>query len=243
MSRVEWHPSAAELAAAVAEAEYLRLLGWPADRPLEGELATRAAEARAWYAAAGRPWAATRRIDLVTVAADRVHLATGESFGGAAFARRLAEAEAHAVVAAALTAGADIEREARHRWSAGQPDEGFFLDRFGAAVAEELVRWLSRELCRAAEPTGETVMFHLSPGCGSWPFSEQPTLQGLLTEPGVASLGPITMLESGGLEPGHSLLAVLALTRRAGAATAADGCRTCDLGGCAFRRAPYRRMS
>lgn len=241
MSRVEWRPSGAELAAAVEEGEYHRLLGWPVDRPLDGALAAHAAEARAWYAASGQPWAATRRIEVRGVDAERVHLATGGSFEGAAFARRLADAESHAVVAAALTAGTDIEREARRRWAEGKPDEGFFFDRFGAAVAEALVRWLARQLCRDAEPAGETVLFHLSPGCGSWPLSEQRLLYGLLAVPGDEPTGPIRLLESGGLEPGPSLLAVLALSRRPGSATAVDGCRTCDLGGCAFRRAPYRR--
>ncbi len=255
MSRVEWGPPGAELAAAVEDGEYHRLLGWPPDRPLEGALAAHAAEARAWYAESGRPWAATRRIEVRGVDATRVHLATGASFHGAAFVRRLADVESHAVVAAALTAGPEIEREARRRWADGKPDEGFFLDRFGAAVVEALVRWLSRQLCRAAEPAGETVMFHLSPGCGSWPLSEQRLLHGRLAESGAGRAapglradsagertGPVRLLESGGLEPGPSLLAVLALSRRSGRATAADACRTCDLGGCAFRRAPFRRM-
>jgi hypothetical protein len=144
------------------------------------------------------------------------------------------------VVAAALTAGPEVEVEARRQWAAGRPDEGYFLDRFGAAVAEELVRWTSVWACREAGAFGETVLFHLSPGCGGWPFAEQPTVHGLLAEPGFGSVGPITMLESGGLTPGPSLLAVLAVTRRPDP-TATTGCRSCDLAGCAFRRAPFGR--
>ncbi|MFN8574972.1 MAG: hypothetical protein U0132_23170 [Gemmatimonadaceae bacterium] len=236
-------PSASELAAAVTDRELARLLSWPRERPFEGLIAERVAASRAWYAAHGDPWVATRRVGLRQVEPNAVTLETGAIFHGVDFARRVREGEAHAVMAVALTAGRAVEEESRRHWAEGRPDEGYFLDRLGAAVAEELLRWASVWACRDAESLGETVLFHLSPGCGGWPFEEQPTLMGMLTG-GATSLGRVTMLESGGLTPGHSLLAVLALTRKPVAPESArDACRSCDLLRCTFRRAPFRRMS
>lgn len=240
MTLAEARPSGVELAALVSDREYARLLEWPRSRPFEGVIAERARSAREWYAAHGRPWIGARRLSLAEVEAERVVLDNGAHFHGRAFAAKLTASGAHAVAAVALTAGAEIETEARRRWSADLPDEGFFLDRFGAAVAEQLLRWASVWVCRTAGTAGETVAFHLSPGCGGWPFAEQPTVLGLLTEAPGRSVGPVTMLDSGGLVPGPSLLAVLGLTRRAVAPTPADECRGCDLPDCAFRRAPYR---
>jgi hypothetical protein len=186
---------------------------------------------------------AARRLDLVRADDSGVALANGAVFHGRAFSDRLSAGGAHAVVALALTAGTWVEAEAKRLWQAGRPDESYFLDRLGAAVAEQLLRWASVWACRTAEAEGETVLFHLSPGCGGWPFSEQPTLLGLVADGGSRSIGPVTMLESGGLTPAHSLLAVLALTRLPAASTPADACRDCDLPGCAFRRAPFRRTA
>jgi hypothetical protein len=54
--------------------------------------------------------------------------------------------------------------------------------------------------------------------------------------------GPVTLLAAGVLSPQHSVLAAFGLTRETGA-TAAVGlaCRRCDLDGCRFRRARFRR--
>lgn len=236
-------PSASELASAVTDREFARLLSWPRERPFDGLVAERVAGARAWYAAYGDPWVASRRVGLRSVEPNAVTLDTGAVFHGFDFARRLLEGGAHAAIAVAITAGSRVEEASRRHWSEGRPDEGYFLDRFGAAVAEELLRWASLWACRDAESAGETVLFHLSPGCGGWPFEEQPTLMGMLAD-GATRLGRVTMLESGGLTPGHSLLAVLALTGNQVAPEAArDACRRCDLFRCTFRRAPFRRLS
>lgn len=238
---VDVAPPGADLADAVSDREYARLLGWPRERAFEDLVAERASAARAWYAAHGEPWVAMRQVELASVEPNAVTLTNGAVFHGTAFASRVRDGEARALVALALTAGAAVEAEARRLWSDGRPDESYFLDRFGAAIAEELLRWASVWVCRDAESRGETVLFHLSPGCGGWPFEEQPTLMGLLANGG-NQLGRVTMLESGGLVPSHSLLAVLALTRRQVAPRAAsDACRSCDLTRCAFRRAPFRR--
>lgn len=236
-------PPSSDVAALVSDAEYARLLAWPRGRPLEGLVADRAHGARAWYAAHGNPWVAARRVDIRQVESSAVTLASGATFHGVRFAERVRAGSAHAVVAVALTAGDAVASEARRLWDASLPDESYFLDRFAAAVTEELLRWASVWSCRSAESRGETVLFHLSPGCGGWPFDEQPTLMGMVSDDGT-STERVRMLPSGGLEPVHSLLAVLALTRLEHApGDARDACRSCDLNRCAFRRAPYRRTA
>ena len=107
------------------------------------------------------------------------------------------------------------------------------------AVAEQLVFWASVWFCRRAEAGGETVLAHLSPGCGDWDFEDQAKLMRLIAA-GSDAVGPVRMLFSGMLSPKNSLLAVRGLTRRPLAASAADACRCCDLSPCAFRRAAYR---
>jgi hypothetical protein len=233
-------PSAAALADAVLADEYTRLLGMPRARPLEGDLAQRAQAARAWYAAHGRPWFAARRAGIARLDAESVALASGPVFTSRALAERLRSGEAHGLVALAVTAGPEVDQESRRLWQEEKPDEAYFLDRFGAVVAEHLVRWASLWVCRESEVGGETVLAHLSPGCGGWDFEEQARLMQVIVGGEDQALGPLRMLASGMLAPKNSLLAVRGLTRRRVAPSAADACHACDLAPCTFRRAPYR---
>jgi hypothetical protein len=238
--------TATEIAATVPEHEYLRLLGLPRARALEGDLLARAEGARHWYASHGQPFVAARRVGLAALGPATVTLDDGTVLSGAAIADRLRSGEAHAVVALAASAGREIADEAARLW-ADKPDEAFFLDRFAVAAAEGLVRFVAASLCRESEPAGETLLPHLSPGCGHWDIADQHRLMGLLVgEPpgdrapaGTVSLGPLSLLPSGALDPQHSVLAAFGVTRHAFATTPEALCRSCDLDPCAFRRAPF----
>jgi hypothetical protein len=236
-------PEAADVAAQVTPEEYARLLMMPRRKLQEADLAARARQAAEWYAAHGRPWIGARRVGIARLDAVGVTLATGHAFKSAALAERLRGADAHAVVAVAATAGAEVEVEYRRHWTEGRPDEGFFVERFGVAVAEQLVRSAVLRACRASAAEGETALFHASPGCGSWPLEEQGALMAALAGDGTSAVGPVTMMPSGALAPTHSVLALVGLTRRAVAPSPADACRACDLTPCAFRRAAYRRTA
>jgi hypothetical protein len=183
-----------------------------------------------------------------------VTLETGEVIGGVALAEGLHAGEAHALIALAVSAGMEVAAEAARLWADDRPDESYFLDRFAAAVVEQLVWRASALLCGVATAAGEGLLPHLSPGCGRWDISAQHQLMALLTSsesPAAAAmpspaedgptrravLGPLTLLESGALKPQHSLLAALGVTRRAIVATPESSCRSCDLGGCRYRRA------
>lgn len=236
-------PAAADMAAQVTPEEYARLLLIPRHKLQEEALAERARTARAWYAEHGRPWIGTRRVEIAALDADGVRLATGQSFASASLAERLRATDSHAVVAVAATAGPEAEAEYRRHWNERRPDEGFFVERFAVGITEQLVRYASVWACRTGESSGETALFHASPGCGSWPLEEQARLMSVLAGDGQSRAGPVRMWPTGALSPVQSVLALVALTRRQVAPTPADGCRSCDLTPCAFRRAPYRRTA
>ncbi len=90
--------------------------------------------------------------------------------------------EAHALVVLAATAGTEVAEEISRHWTEGRPDEAFFLDRLAVAVTEHLIHWSSAFLCRAGAPVQETLLPHLSPGCGDWDLSDQHRLAGVLED-------------------------------------------------------------
>jgi hypothetical protein len=87
----------------------------------------------------------------------------------------------------------------------------------------------------------------LPPGCGDFAIDDQQRLMRLLggidhvagsVGEGRLRLGTIELLPTGALDPPHSLLAALGVTRQPlAAATPQDLCRACDLEPCGFRRA------
>ena len=236
-------PAAAELAGAVGERELLRLLGLPRGRELEGELRTRSDAARGWYARYGRPFVATRKVEAQDLTATGVVLSDGSELRSARLAEGLRVARGHAVLVAAVSAGREVAAEVARAWAEGRPDEAYFLDRFAAAVTEELVRQASGAECRSASEAGETLLSPHSPGCGDFAIGDQHRLMALLgARPAGAervALGPVELLPSGALDPPHSLLAALGVTRHALPATTAEAlCRGCELDPCTFRRAP-----
>jgi hypothetical protein len=243
----ELSPRAGTLAGEVRDRELLRLLQMPRGAPLEGAVRERIEAARAWYVENGRPFAMARSVAIRATGKTSVELQGGTELRSTVLAERLRQGDAHGIVALAATAGREVAEEVAKRWAADRPDEAYFLDRFAVAVAERLVSWAAGELCRESEPSGETLLAHLSPGCGHWDLSDQHRVMALLADSSEPArrendrvrLGPLELLPSGALHPQHSLLAVLGLTRRASSATSEDICRECDHDPCAFRRAPF----
>jgi hypothetical protein len=171
---------------------------------------------------------------------DTIMLANGTVLHSATLIQRFRENEAHALIGVAATAGTEVAEEIAKNWAEGRPDEAFFLDRFAAAVTEQLIHWSSVCLCRSFEPLQETLLPHLSPGCADWDLSEQHTVMALFrSEP---KLGPIQLLSAAALYPQHSVLAAMGVTRRKFARLSAQEiCTVCELQPCDFRRAPYAK--
>jgi hypothetical protein len=242
---------AAEIAAAVTEREFRRLLALPRRGSLpEGVLESMRA-ARRWYSAYGDPFVATHRVDVEEIGPSRVTLATGDVIGGDTLAEYLVAGDVHGIVVVAASAGTKVADEAARLWRDDRPDAGYALDRFAAAVAESLLLLASASLCESLSPRREQLLRHLSPGCGRWDIAHQRDLMRVLTgssssparEEAVVTLGPVTLLESGGLSPQHSVLAAFGVTHRAHAATPEAACRDCDLDPCNLRRVPFARRN
>ena len=240
---------AAEVAAAVTEREFRRLLGWPRKGTLPAGAPESMQAARRWYAANGEPFVAMRRIDLAMIGPESVTLAGGDVLAGRALAEYLSAGDAHGLVVVAASAGASVAAEATRRWRDDRPDEGYVLDRFAAAVAEALLRHASAGCCDSSAPRRERLLRPVSPGCGRWDIVHQRDLMNLMaggSSPPVrddarAAIGPVVLLESGALSPPHSVLAICGVTHRAPAVTPELACRDCDLDSCNFRRVPFAR--
>jgi hypothetical protein len=214
----------------VQTAEYNRLLGYPRDHVLSGRAAELAEWARRWYAENGRPWTYWREAPLLM----------SPGINCQRLQTMLEEAEAHAVMLAAVSAGPELEQEAQRLWREEKPDEYFFLETYGSAVVERLTTTTGARLCDWAEAQGMAVLPHYSPGYPEWDIREQAQLLELIGRNALP--GSLEVLESGALRPKKSLLAVFGLTRHTEHLQRLGDlvpCQNCSYAPCQFRRLPY----
>jgi hypothetical protein len=227
----------------VEEAEYRRLLGYPPEFVPGDRSRELAAGARAWYARHGRPWIYAREAESLAVDGATIRIADA-TFASARLGNRLREAGAHAAVLVAVSAGPELERESQKLWREEKPDEYFFLEVFGSAVVEQLVRMAGARLCGWAERHQMAVLPHYSPGYPEWEIAEQSRLLGLMRQACPRGFpGEIEALESGALRPRKSLLAVFGLTRQTGEVRPLGeltACQSCSFAPCQYRRMPYQ---
>ena len=106
----------------VQPAEYNRLLGYPREWSLSGRAAELADWARDWYAENGRPWVYSRQAPW-NRSPDLCLCINGFTFNSSRLLKSLEDAEAHAVMLVAVSAGPEIEAEAQRRWREEKPDE------------------------------------------------------------------------------------------------------------------------
>ncbi len=238
-----------ELAAELADVnvlpeEYARLLGYPKGWVLEGRPLELAEWARGWYAENGHPWFYARQAESLLLT-DGGLCIDGVGFRSKRLQKMLHQAEAHSVILAVVSAGAEAEEEAHRRWESERPDEYFFLEIYGSAVVEHLTALAGARLCDWAEQNGMAVLPHYSPGYPEWDVAEQPQLLQLLRQTRKEWLpSRVDVLESGMLRPKKTQLAVFGLTghtERVRDLTGLNPCESCTFGPCAYRRAPYRR--
>lgn len=227
----------------IGEGEYRRLLQWPADREMTPEVSERAEQARRWYEEYGEAVVHLRLFEIQDCTGVSVQLERGESLRAPALARRLRDAHACALVIAAVTAGPEVDRETALHWRRGEVDEAYFLDRFGASVAEHLIGRTRAELCQRLEPEGLAVLRNLGPGHTGWPTEDLPRVARLLAHPDGTLPSPLSVLDSGMLLPKCSAITAFGLTREIDHPEVNDAvpCEVCDLGGCRFRRRPFCR--
>jgi hypothetical protein len=224
--------------------EYVRLLGYPHGRVLQGRALELADWARDWYATNGRPWFYARQADNFDISGNSIHI-DGVSFTSNRLQRTLQQAQAHSVILVAVGAGSEAEQEAAQRWEDEKPDEYFFLEVFASAVVEHLATATGARLCDWAEQHGMAVLPHYSPGYPEWDVAEQSLLLELLKKTREVDFpSPVEVFNSGMLRPKKTLLAVYGLTHhteRLRRLTDLVPCENCSFGPCQYRRAPYRR--
>jgi len=226
----------------VVEAEYKRLLGFPANYVLEGRSRELADWARDWYANHGRPWIYARESNLL-VEADSVEI-NNASFKSQRLRELFRDAEARRAALVAVSAGSECEGKARELWLEGKPDEYFFLEVYGSAVVEHLITTAGARLCAWADGERLAVLPHYSPGYSGWEISEQQQLfEALCRGNGSAFPGELQTLSSGMLQPKKSLLAVFGITARLDRLeqfARLVPCESCSFSPCQFRRVPYK---
>lgn len=230
-------------AIAVADAEYRRLLGYPTGHEPGERAEELSREARAWYAAHGRPWAYLREVALRF---DEAGLRLdGVEFRSAKLLEHLRAVKATRALVVVVSAGAACEEHARRLWEAEKPDEYFFLEILGSAVVEHLVASVSGRICDLAERDGLMAAPHYSPGYVGWGIADQSRLFEMLAAKLAQPLPePLSVLSSGMLKPKKSLLAVFGLTSRPanlGELARFVPCAGCSFHPCHYRRAAYRR--
>ena len=114
----------------------------------------------------------------------------------------------------AVSAGKECEEKARELWQEEKPDEYFFLETFGSAVAEHLIALASGSICGWADGQGAAALPHHRPGYSGWHVLDQIKLWNLIRQEWASQLDHrLEVLDSGMLRPKKSLLAVIGLTR------------------------------
>jgi hypothetical protein len=212
----------------VPAAEYDRLLGYPPGAARSERSLELAQSARDWYAGHGRPWIYARQSDAIE----------SVQFSSTRLRRTLADAGAQSVFLVAVSAGRELEEQARRLWEEEKPDEYFFLEMFGSAVVEQLMTAAGARLCAWADPQGLAVLPHYSPGYAEWDIVEQGRLLSLI---GGDLPGELEVLESGALRPKKAQLAVFGvapMTDRLRRLASLIPCETCSLARCEYRRTP-----
>ena len=225
----------------VLEAEYNRLLGFPAHYVPEGRVRELADWARQWYAEHGSPWVYAREATVET--AHEKLLIEGTEFSSKRLHHQLIEAEAARAMLVAVSAGKACEEKAQQLWQEGKPDEYFFMEVYGSAVVEHLITTTGARLCAWADQHRMAVLPHYSPGYSGWDIKDQPDLFNLIQQQKDLP-ETIEVMASGMLRPKKSLLAVLGITERLDLVRSLvklSPCESCSYPSCQYRRVPYKR--
>lgn len=228
----------------VLESEYKRLLGYPPDHEVDGRSKELIDSTTAWYAQHGQPWIYLKQAESLklidgSVAIEDHPLSSKKLFN------QYDKAAVQSAIIAVVSAGIQCEEEARKLWKQGHPDEYFFMEMYGSAVAEFLISSAGHTLCTLADERKMSVLPHYSPGYTGWDITDQITLMKLLKDGNQKSLSErIDMLSSGMLIPKKSLVGLFGIASASEQVQKQHNlipCHSCALSGCTYRRKPYQR--
>lgn len=229
---------------AVLSSEYRRMLGYPVVRQPSVRAADHIEAITAWFAEHGRAW--TYRVEVaVECRVDQLWLA-GKPFPSPALHAFCARHGVTRMWATAVSPGPEIVNRAHEQWIAGHPDEYFFAEVYGSAVAESLLTGLAGEICALGAEADLLGLEPYLPGYDQWDITEQPALLQLLRENAAAAWPEkIETLDSGMVRPKKTLLALFPLAPRALVLRefpTAVPCRNCAHPACALRRQDYKHF-
>jgi hypothetical protein len=228
----------------IPDVEYLRLLGYPKTRSLEGRARELADEAQKWFAENGRSWIRAQECSSLEWSGDKLCLG-GMEISSRRLREVLSSSRAHSAVLVAVSAGKECEEHARKLWEDEKPDEYYFLESYGSAVVEQLLTLANGRICGWADANQMAALPHFSPGYIGWNITGQVPLWELFRRQFTGNFpGELDVLESGMLRPKKSQMAVIGLTRELNKARQLQTlipCEQCPLPDCQYRRAPFKR--
>lgn len=228
----------------VPEAEYVRLLGYPPERPLADRARELADGALEWFSKNGRPWIYAREADSLQLQEPHFTI-NGTAFSSRLLRDQFSQTGVTRTVLVAASAGPECEAHARELWQDDKPDEYFFLEILGSAVVEHLVALANGHICAWADAIGKVALPHHSPGYSGWNITEQIKLWEILRTAASGALpGELTVLESGMLKPKKSLIGLVGIAsdlKSAGGFARLVPCENCALPNCQYRRTPFKR--
>lgn len=228
----------------VLESEYKRLLGYPHDHEVDGRSKELMDITTAWYTEHGRPWIYLRKVKSLELVDGSIFI-EGQRLSSKKLFNQYEKSSVHSAVIAVVSAGIQCEEEARKFWKQGRPDEYFFMEMYGSAVAEYLISAAGQQLCSFADDRKMAVLPHYSPGYSGWDIADQISIMELITAYNQHSLSErIKMMSSGMLVPKKSLVGLFGIAPAGEQVQKQSNlipCLSCALVGCDYRRKPYRK--
>ncbi len=229
----------------VSDAEYKRLLGYPAHYEFDERVASLIDKTKQWYAVHGKPWVYIRPAAKLEWS-NHVFRINDIEFASKRLYEYLSNAEADSAMLVAVSAGKACEAKALELWQEEKPDEYFFMEMYGSAVVENLITTTGARLCAWADERKVAVLPHYSPGYPEWDIAQQNKLFNIIREKNTKENfpGELFVMDSGMLNPKKSLLAVFGITSRLDKVNDLRRlipCENCSLESCSYRRAPYKR--
>ncbi|MEW5799595.1 MAG: hypothetical protein AB1728_11385 [Bacteroidota bacterium] len=228
----------------VPEAEFKRLLGYPANYDVSDRVQELMEKTRRWYSENGAPWVYVRHIDAFELHHD--HFFIGEiKFSAERFITQMRETMGESVVAVAASAGKNCEGHARQLWKEEKPDEYFFMEVYGSAIVEHIITKAAGKICAWAESNAMVALPRQSPGYSGWDVREQQALFDVINRG--RNYNPpeeIHVMHTGMLNPKKSQLTIFGLTRhreRVRQTAELIPCVNCSLEQCQYRRSVYTR--
>lgn len=229
----------------IPEAEYKRLLGYPAHYKIDDRVRELIDKTKNWYAEHGRPWVYIRQAEKLEWSNGAFRI-EGVEFTSKRLYDYLANAEADKAILVAVSAGKACEAKALELWQEEKPDEYFFMEMYGSSVVENLITTTGARLCAWADEKNIAVLPHYSPGYPEWDIAQQNKLFDLIRGKNTKAEFPqeLFVMESGMLNPKKSLLAVFGVTEKLEKVQGLKRlvpCENCSLESCSYRRVPYKR--